>query len=114
MESSPLSPVAPVHPVAPYIGGKRNLARRLCAIIDRLPHSLYAEPFVGMGGVFFRRTQRPRLEAINDLSGDVVTLFRILQEHYPYFIDMLRWRTASRADFGRVHIVVFVNPGPFG
>ncbi len=102
MESSQLSPVAPVRPLAGYIGGKRNLAKRLCAIIDRIPHRLYAEPFVGMGGIFFRRGQRPRAEAINDISGDVATLFRVLQEHYPYFIDMLRWRVSSRVEFNRL------------
>lgn len=102
MESSSLSAVAPVRPVAGYIGGKRNLARRITAIIDAAPHGLYAEPFVGMGGIFFRRTRRPRAEAINDLSGDVTTLFRVLQEHYPYFIDMLRWRVTSRAEFSRL------------
>lgn len=100
--SNSLSPVAPVRPVAGYIGGKRNLARRICAIIDRVPHSSYAEPFVGMGGIFLRRSRRPKAEAINDISGDVATLFRILQEHYPYFIDMLRWRITSRAEFERL------------
>ncbi len=103
MESSTLlSPVVPVRPVAGYIGGKRNLAKRLTGIIDRIPHETYAEPFVGMGGIFLRRSRRPRSEAINDISGDVVTLFRVLQEHYPYFIDMLRWRLASRAEFQRL------------
>ena len=100
--STPLSSVAPVRPVAGYIGGKRNLARRICAILDRLPHSSYAEPFVGMGGIFLRRTRRPRAEAINDISGDVVTLFRCLAEHYPYLVDMLRFRVSSRAEFERL------------
>jgi DNA adenine methylase len=94
--------VRPVSPVAGYIGGKRNLSKRICAIIDRTPHSSYAEPFVGMGGIFLRRTRRPRAEAINDISGDVATLFRCLVEHYPYMIDMLRFRIASRAEFERL------------
>ena len=94
-----------VHPVAPaagYQGGKRNLARRICALIDRTPHDGYAEPFVGMGGIFLRRSTRPRAEVINDISGDVATFFRVLQEHYPYFIDLLRFRIASRAEFDRL------------
>ena len=100
---NPLStPVAPVAPAAGYIGGKRNLASRIRAIIDATPHEGYREPFVGMGGIFLRRTRRPRNEAINDISGDVATFFRILQEHYPYFIDMLRFRVASRAEFQRL------------
>lgn len=100
--STPFVLVSPVSPVAGYIGGKRNLSRRICAIIDSLPHSSYAEPFVGMGGIFLRRTRRPRAEAINDISGDVTTLFRCLAEHYPYVIDMLRFRVASRAEFDRL------------
>lgn len=44
-----LSAVTPVQPVAPWLGGKRNLAKRICAIIDAVPCSTYAEPFVGMG-----------------------------------------------------------------
>lgn len=100
-----LSDITPVRPAAGYIGGKRNLARRLVTIIDRTECSLYAEPFVGMGGIFLRRTRRPRAEAINDIAGDVATFFRVLQEHYPYFVDMLRWRVASRAEFERLRAI---------
>lgn len=102
MEFAQLDPVKPVSPAAGYIGGKRNLARRLTAIIDRHPHSTYVEPFVGMGGIFLRRSTKPKAEVINDISGDVATFFRVLQEHYPYFIDMLRWRISSRAEFERL------------
>jgi len=97
-----LEKIQAVTPAAGYIGGKRNLARRLVSIIARVPHDSYAEPFVGMGGIFLRRSSRPRAEAINDISGDVANFFRILQEHYPYFIDMLRWRISSRAEFDRL------------
>lgn len=100
-----LIPVHPVRPPAGYIGGKRNLSKRLVAMIDATEHALYAEPYVGMGGVFFRRTRRPRAEAINDISGDVATLFRILQRHYQAFMDMLKWRFASRAEFERLMAV---------
>lgn len=94
--------VAPVAPAAGWIGGKRNLAARLVALIERIPHDGYAEPFVGMGGVFLRRRSRPRVEVINDASGDVATFFRVLQEHYPYLLDMLRFRVASRGEFERL------------
>jgi DNA adenine methylase len=99
-----LIPVAPVRPVAPYLGGKKNLARRLTALIEATPHTSYAEPFVGMGGIFLRRRARPKAEAINDISGDVTTLFRILQRHYQAFMDMLRWQLTSRADFERLTV----------
>jgi DNA adenine methylase len=94
--------VRPVSPVAGYVGGKRQLAKRLTPMIEATPHGLYAEPFVGMGGVFFRRAARPKVEAVNDLNRDVATFFRILQRHYEPFLDMLKWRLASRADFERL------------
>ncbi|WP_172436177.1 DNA adenine methylase [Sphingomonas melonis] len=94
--------VRPVTPAAGYIGGKRNLAGRLVAMIERIEHDGYAEPFVGMGGVFLRRRSQPKVEVINDASGDVATFFRVLQRHYPYMIDMLRFRVASRAEFERL------------
>ena len=97
-----LLPINPVRPVAPYLGGKRVLAKRLVACIEEVPHSLYAEPFVGMGGVFFRRTSRPRKEVINDISTDVVNLFRLLQRHYQQFLDVLKWQICSRAEFDRL------------
>lgn len=102
MNNDSLQRVAAVRPVAPYIGGKRGLARLLAAIITAIPHNFYAEPFVGMGGVFFRRTARPRTEVINDVSADVVTLFRILQRHYQAFLDTLKWQLSSRAEFERL------------
>jgi len=101
MEST-LEAVRPVNPVAPYMGGKRNLARRITAIIDATPHQLYAEPFVGMGGIFFRRGRRRKVEVINDISTDVATLFRILQRHYQQFLDTLKWQLSSRAEFERL------------
>ena len=94
--------VRPVAPAAGYIGGKRNLASRLVPLLDRTPHDGYAEPFVGMGGIFLRRRSRPKMEVINDVSGDVATFFRVLQRHYAYFLDMLRFRVASRAEFERL------------
>ncbi|MBB4952784.1 DNA adenine methylase [Agrobacterium vitis] len=89
-------------PPAAYLGGKRQLAERLASIIEQIPHTLYAEPFVGMGGVFFRRKLIPRSEVINDRSGDVATLFRVLQRHYPYFMDLMKFHITSRREFERL------------
>lgn len=86
-------------PIAPYIGGKRNLARQLVELIGSVPHHCYAEPFVGMGGVFLRRPEPARAEVINDASADVATFFRILQRHYPQFMDTLRFQITSRRRF---------------
>tara|TARA_R110000824_G_scaffold359384_2_gene546935 strand:- start:1090 stop:1923 length:834 start_codon:yes stop_codon:yes gene_type:complete len=100
-----LSPIKPVSPAAPYVGGKRLLAKTLIERIEATPHKMYAEPFVGMGGIFLRRRMAPRAEVINDISKDVFGLFRVLQEHYSYFIDYLKFHLASRAEFERLQDV---------
>lgn len=93
---------AGVNPVAPWMGGKRNLAKRLTRLISSVDHVAYAEVFVGMGGIFLRRKHAPKAEAINDYSGDVANLFRILQRHYPQFLDCLKFQITSRREFDRL------------
>ena len=95
------------NPVAPWIGGKRNLAKRICALIDADQHTTYAEPFVGMGGIFLRRRRPARAEVINDAGRDVYNLFRVLQEHYVAFLDLLRFQITTQANFERL---VAVDP----
>lgn len=94
--------VGPLAGAAPYLGGKRNLAKRIIARIETMPHACYAEPFVGMGGIFFRRRDAPALEVINDLSRDVSTFFRVLQRHYVAMLDMMRWQLTTRVEFERL------------
>jgi DNA adenine methylase len=94
--------VTPIRPAAAYIGGKRRLGEQLARRIEAVEHNTYAEPFVGMGGVFFRRRWAARREVINDVSRDVATLFRILQRHYPQFMETLKFQIASRREFDRL------------
>lgn len=94
--------VGPARPIAAYIGGKKQLAKTLINFIDKEKHEIYCEPFVGMGGVFLRRSRAPKVEAINDLNRDVAIFFRVLQRHYQAFMDMLKWQVTSRAEFERL------------
>ena len=94
--------IVPCHPPAAYIGGKRRLAQCLVEHINQVPHATYVEPFVGMGGVFFRRTARPKSEVIYDYSQDVATLFRTLQRHYVAFLEMLCFLLTTRSEFERL------------
>jgi DNA adenine methylase len=56
-----------------------------------------------MGGVFLRRRVRPSVEVINDISGDIVTLFRVLQRFPDALLRELRWRPAMRSEFARLN-----------
>ena len=54
-----------------------------------------------MGGVFLRRTSRPKSEIINDLNGEIVNLFRIVREHPEELARQFRWVLTSRQEFAR-------------
>ena len=94
--------VKPVEPLASYIGGKKLLAKAIVPIIEKIPHNIYCEPFVGMGGIFFRRTQKPKCEAINDINNELVNMFRMVERFPDYLADMLKFKICSRAEFKRM------------
>ncbi len=83
-------------------GSKRNLAKRLVRLISSIQHETCSEAFIGRGGVFLRRSFVPKCEVIIDFSGDVANLFRILQRHFPQFLDCLKFQIASRREFERL------------
>ena len=39
---------------------------------------------------------------INDYGRDVANLFRILQRHYPQFLDTLKFQLTTRAEYIRL------------
>lgn len=97
-----MDPVRPVKPVAPYIGGKIKLAQEITGLINLTDHDRYLEPFMGMGGVFFRREYKPKSEIINDRNGEVANLFRVLQRHYVHLMETMKWQLTTRHDFDRL------------
>ena len=99
METVLLRPVRPTRPIAAYIGGKRRLAPIIIRRLAGIPHRTYAEPFIGMGGIFLRREHRPPVEVINDISGDVVNLFRVVQRHPETLESAFRFLLTARATY---------------
>lgn len=95
-------PVTPAEPPAAWLGGKSRLAKRICAILAASPHTAYVEPFIGMGGVFLRRAMKPKVEVINDINGDIVTLFRVLQRFPDALLKELKWKPSMRSEFNRL------------
>lgn len=97
-----MQPIEPIKPIAPYLGGKRNLAALICERIADIAHKTYAEPFGGMGGIFLRRKACPPCEVFNDLSDDVVTLFRIARKYPDTLLEELKYQHTSRSEFDRL------------
>jgi DNA adenine methylase len=65
-------------PLLRYFGGKWQLRHW---IIKHMPsHQFYAEPFAGAASVLLGKTRALGGEIINDLNGDVINLFRVMQD----------------------------------
>lgn len=88
----------PTRPVLRWHGGKWLLAPW---IIEHLPaHQVYVEPFGGAASVLIRKPHS-YAEVYNDLDGDVVNLFRLLQDdrQTARLIDTLRVTPFARDEF---------------
>jgi len=81
-----------------YIGGKSRLAPRILA---RIPdHHCYCEVFAGAAWLLFRK-EESKVEILNDINTDLITLYRIVKNHLEEFIRYLKWILVSRDEFSR-------------
>lgn len=91
-----------MHLLPPIWGGKFRLSKRIINKIEQIQHKIYAEPFVGMGGIFLRRTQIPKAEIINDINGELVNLYRIVRRYPNTLYKETEFMFASRQEFERL------------
>jgi DNA adenine methylase len=83
------------HPIMRYYGGKWRMASW---IVSHFPeHDIYVEPFAGAASVFFHKPEA-QLEVLNDLDGEVVNLFKVLQapETRDRFLEYVYYTPYSR------------------
>lgn len=85
-----------VLPLVPWIGGKRRLAKYLLPLFPE--HRCYVEPCAGAAALFFLKEPSP-VEVLNDVNGDLVTLYRVLQHHPEELMRQFRWALSSRQIF---------------
>lgn len=85
-----------IKPILKYPGAKWNCA---AWIISHFPaHKHYVEPYFGSGAVFFNKAPATH-EVINDLSGDVVNLFRVIREQGETLVMMVKLTPYARAEY---------------
>lgn len=84
-------------PIIPWIGGKRRLAKHILPLIP--DHTCYVEPFAGGAAILFLKPQS-KVEIINDVNSDLVTLYRVVQYHLDEFVRHFRWAINSRQIYG--------------
>lgn len=84
-------------PLVQWVGGKRRLAPQILPMFP--PHSCYVEPFCGAAALFFLKGPT-KIEVLNDINGDLVNLYRVVQHHLEEFVRHFKWSLASREIYG--------------
>lgn len=83
-----------------YYGGKAIMAKRL---LPWIPYTkVYCEPFAVSAAIFFYRKPSP-VEVLNDLNGDIVNFYRVLQDESAFqrLAHILRWTPYALSEFKR-------------
>lgn len=83
-------------PVIPWMGGKRRLAKHILPLFPA--HTCYVEPFCGAAALFFMK-EPSKAEVINDVNGELVNLYRVIQHHLEEFVRQYKWSLVSRQIF---------------
>ena len=83
-------------PIVPWIGGKRRLAKRILPLFGE--HDCYVEPFCGAAALYFMK-EPAKAEVLNDINGEIVNLYRVVQHHLDEFMRQFRWSLVSREIF---------------
>ncbi|WP_404991313.1 DNA adenine methylase [Cupriavidus pauculus] len=84
-------------PIVPWLGGKRRLADRLLPLFPG--HECYVEVFCGGAALYFLRQVPAPVEVINDINGELVNLYRVVQHHLEEFVRQFKWAISSRQGF---------------
>lgn len=84
-----------------WLGGKGHMVAKLLEIVPS-GGKPYCEPYCGAASVFFAREPAP-VEVLNDLNGDIVNFFRVLQnrETFEELRHRLMYTPYARAEFAR-------------
>lgn len=85
-----------------WVGGKSQLTSTILPLIPE--HKHYVEVFAGAAWLLFRKPPS-HSEIINDINGDLVCLYRVIQNHLDEFVRYFRWALISREEFERLKTV---------
>lgn len=78
------------------MGGKSRLADKILPLFPE--HTCYVEPFAGAAALFFKK-EPSKVEVLNDINGELVNLYRVIQHHLEEFVRQFKWAITSRQVF---------------
>jgi len=92
--------MARLSPPLRWYGGKYYHAPKIVALIAKLPHTTYVEPYGGAASVLLAKPPSP-VEVWNDLDGRLVNFFTVLRDKAlrEGLLEALAFTPYSRAEF---------------
>lgn len=84
-------------PIIPWLGGKRRIADLIIPLFPK--HDCYVELFCGGAALYFLRQVPAKTEVLNDVNGDLINLYRVVQHHMEEFVRQFKWAISSRQIF---------------
>lgn len=105
-------------PIVSYYGGKQKLASRIVEEINKIPHTVYGEPFCGGAAVLFAK---PRTmvsnnahyrEFINDASDLLINMYRVAVNRRDEFLLELQATLYSQSDYTKA-VEICKNPDKY-
>ena len=76
-----------VGPVVKWVGGKRQLLGEITPLLPKRI-ATYCEPFLGGGAVLF--SIQPSKAIVNDLNGDLITVYEVIRDDVEALIESLK------------------------
>lgn len=92
-----------------YYGGKQKLVTTILPMFPE--HSLYAEPFLGGGAIFWAK-EPSQVEVINDINRELVNLYEVIQNDFVALEKEVKISLHSR-DLHHKASVIYANPDMF-
>ncbi len=94
--ATPINHHQPAKPIIPWAGGKRRLTKYLLPLMPE--HTCYVELFAGGAALLYAK-DKSKVEVINDINGELVNLYRIIQHHFDEFVRQFDGLLTSRDSF---------------
>jgi len=105
-------------PLISYYGGKQRIATQIVKVLNKIPHTVYAEPFAGGLAVLFAKplpvvgNGHHYRESINDSSELLINLYRVAQWQPEEFQRIIEWTLFSKSEYSKA-IQICKNPSEY-
>ncbi len=84
-----------ISPIVKWVGGKRQLLTEIMPLIKK-NCSMYVEPFVGGGAVFF--DLQPKKAVINDFNSELINVYMIVRDFSEELISELEKHNSNNSE----------------